>query len=156
MSYLTQRQIKLNLKKKPQEVEVKTRDKTYEMIHWRHWFLYIFSYLKLSDSATFAIFICDSVVFTLRSQVCLKNRWTLCSIQRVWQLQSGLLRKWEMQKSTWRRICPQRQQLVVKNAHVLTMVVFPFSATLASWPYDHVQRVRFFCSICTHNKWMTL
>lgn len=156
MSYLQQRQIKLNLKKKPQEVEVKTRDKTYEMIHWRHWFLYIFSYLKLSDSATFAIFICDSVVFTLRSQVCLKNRWTLCSIQRVWQLQSGLLRKWEMQKSTWRRICPQRQQLVVKNAHVLTMVVFPFSATLASWPYDHVQRVRFFCSICTHNKWMTL
>lgn len=156
MSYLQQRQIKLNKKKKPQEVEVKTRDKTYEMIHWRHWFLYIFSYLKLSDSATFAIFICDSVVFTLRSQVCLKNRWTLCSIQRVWQLQSGLLRKWEMQKSTWRRICPQRQQLVVKNAHVLTMVVFPFSATLASWPYDHVQRVRFFCSICTHNKWMTL
>lgn len=156
MSYLQQRQIKLNLKKNPQEVEVKTRDKTYEMIHWRHWFLYIFSYLKLSDSATFAIFICDSVVFTLRSQVCLKNRWTLCSIQRVWQLQSGLLRKWEMQKSTWRRICPQRQQLVVKNAHVLTMVVFPFSATLASWPYDHVQRVRFFCSICTHNKWMTL
>lgn len=156
MSYLQQRQIKLNKKKKPQEVEVKTRDKTYEMIHWRHWFLYIFSYLKLSDSATFAIFICDSVVFTLRSQVCLKNRWTLCSIQRVWQLQSGLLRKWEMQKSTWRRICPQRQQLVVKNAHVLTMVVFPFSATLASWPYDHVQRVRFFCSICMHNKWMTL
>lgn len=156
MSYLQQRQIKLNKKKNPQEVEVKTRDKTYEMIHWRHWFLYIFSYLKLSDSATFAIFICDSVVFTLRSQVCLKNRWTLCSIQRVWQLQSGLLRKWEMQKSTWRRICPQRQQLVVKNAHVLTMVVFPFSATLASWPYDHVQRVRFFCSICTHNKWMTL
>lgn len=156
MSYLQQRQIKLNKKKKPQEVEVKTGDKTYEMIHWRHWFLYIFSYLKLSDSATFAIFICDSVVFTLRSQVCLKNRWTLCSIQRVWQLQSGLLRKWEMQKSTWRRICPQRQQLVVKNAHVLTMVVFPFSATLASWPYDHVQRVRFFCSICTHNKWMTL
>lgn len=156
MSYLQQRQIKLNKKKKPQEVEVKTRDKTYKMIHWRHWFLYIFSYLKLSDSATFAIFICDSVVFTLRSQVCLKNRWTLCSIQRVWQLQSGLLRKWEMQKSTWRRICPQRQQLVVKNAHVLTMVVFPFSATLASWPYDHVQRVRFFCSICTHNKWMTL
>lgn len=156
MSYLQQRQIKLNKKKKPQEVEVKTRDKTYEMIHWRHWFLYIFSYLKLSDSATFAIFICDSVVFTLRSQVCLKNRWTLCSIQRVWQLQSGLLRKWEMQKSTWRRICPQRQQLVVQNAHVLTMVVFPFSATLASWPYDHVQRVRFFCSICTHNKWMTL
>lgn len=156
MSYLQQRQIKLNKKKNPQEVEVKTRDKTYEMIHWRHWFLYIFSYLKLSDSATFAIFICDSVVFTLRSQVCLKNRWTLCSIQRVWQLQSGLLRKWEMQKSTWRRICPQRQQLVVKNAHVFTMVVFPFSATLASWPYDHVQRVRFFCSICTHNKWMTL
>lgn len=156
MSYLQQRQIKLNKKKKPQEVEVKTRDKTYKMIHWRHWFLYIFSYLKLSDSATFAIFICDSVVFTLRSQVCLKNRWTLCSIQRVWQLQSGLLRKWEMQKSTWRRICPQRQQLVVKNAHVLTMVVFPFSATLASWPYDHVQRVRFFCSICMHNKWMTL
>lgn len=156
MSYLQQRQIKLNKKKTTQEVEVKTLDKTYEMIHWRHWFLYIFSYLKLSDSATFAIFICDSVVFTLRSQVCLKNRWTLCSIQRVWQLQSGLLRKWEMQKSTWRRICPQRQQLVVKNAHVLTMVVFPFSATLASWPYDHVQRVRFFCSICTHNKWMTL
>lgn len=156
MSYLQQRQIKLNKKKKTQEVEVKTRDKTYKMIHWRHWFLYIFSYLKLSDSATFAIFICDSVVFTLRSQVCLKNRWTLCSIQRVWQLQSGLLRKWEMQKSTWRRICPQRQQLVVKNAHVLTMVVFPFSATLASWPYDHVQRVRFFCSICMHNKWMTL
>lgn len=144
------------MKKNPQEVEVKTRDKTYEMIHWRHWFLYIFSYLMLSDSATFAIFICDSVAFTQRSQVCLKNKWTLCSIQRVWQLQSGLLRKWEMQKSTWRRICPQRQQLVVKNAHVLTMVVFPFSATLASWPYDHVQRVRFFCSICTHNKWMTL
>lgn len=33
MSYLQQRQIKLNKKKKPQEVEVKTRDKTYKMIH---------------------------------------------------------------------------------------------------------------------------
>lgn len=33
MSYLQQRQIKLNKKKTTQEVEVKTRDKTYEMIH---------------------------------------------------------------------------------------------------------------------------
>lgn len=156
MSYLQQRQIKLNLKKKPPGSGSENTWQNLRNDPLTPWFLYIFSYLKLSDSATFAIFICDSVVFTLRSQVCLKNRWTLCSIQRVWQLQSGLLRKWEMQKSTWRRICPQRQQLVVKNAHVLTMVVFPFSATLASWPYDHVQRVRFFCSICTHNKWMTL
>lgn len=74
MSYLQQRQIKLNKKNNNQEVEVKTRNKTYEMIHWRHWFLYIFSYLMLSDSATFAIFICDSVAFTQRSQVSLKNR----------------------------------------------------------------------------------